>query len=208
MYSVLFILALSLNSPQGQEAFVRPLNVSEASAMENVTWHPGCPVPLEHLRRVEVPYFTPKGETLRGALVVHKDIAAEVGTIFAELHAIRFVIEEISPALTKHGKDDALMRSNVTSAFNCRPITGGKGFSRHSYGRAIDINPLWNPYIKGNKVLPVEAPDFARPPRDHSAPGMIYPGSPIVKIFKKRSWTWGGHWKRVKDYQHFESQKK
>ena len=111
-------------------------------------------MPLGLLRKVIVPYYHPSGESRQGTLIVHQAVATEVGEIFVELHQQQFPIEDISPALTKLGKDDALMRSNVTSAFNCRAITGGKGFSRHSYGRAIDINPLWNPYIKGKKVLP------------------------------------------------------
>jgi hypothetical protein len=51
--------------------------------------------------------------------------------------------------------DDRSMEANNTSAFNCRPITGGTAWSNHSYGRAIDVNPVQNPYIsRGGTVLP------------------------------------------------------
>ena len=110
-----------------------------------------------------------RGEAVRERLIVHQAVASEVGEIFVELHRQQFPIQDISPALTKLGKDDALMRSNVTSAFNCRAITGGKRILRHSYGRAIDINPLWNPYIKGMKVQRRLKPRNLRgPPRDVS----------------------------------------
>ena len=163
MYPFFAILLFGLSSASESTFKVLSLSVDEMNAMRPSTWRPGCPVPLGLLRKVVVPYHHPSGGSRQGTLIVHQAVAAEVGEIFVELHRQQFPIQDISPALTKLGKDDALMRSNVTSAFNCRAITGGKGFSRHSYGRAIDINPLWNPYIKGTKVLPAEAPQFARP---------------------------------------------
>jgi hypothetical protein len=47
------------------------------------------------------------------------------------------------------------MAADNTSAFNCRPVTGttDRG-SNHSYGRAIDVSTIENPYVKGNTVLP------------------------------------------------------
>ena len=56
------------------------------------------------------------------------------------------------------GSDDASMAANNTSAFNCRPVTGGGGFSEHSYGTAIDLNPVQNPYLSGSTVLPAAGP--------------------------------------------------
>jgi len=204
MQAILLSLVVSLLLQSNTSIQIQTLSPGDKAAMVNVTWRPGCPVPLEKLRRVQVPYNAPEGPTQSGDLIVHQDVAKDVAKIFKKLHELGFVIENISPALTQHGKDDALMRSNITSAFNCRRITGGKGFSRHSYGKAIDINPLWNPYIKGKTVLPKEAPTFAKPPRSLNQPGLIHSGSPIVKLFRKYGWQWGGAWKRVKDFQHFE----
>jgi len=90
-----------------------------------------------------------------------------------------------------------------TSAFNCRDTTGRPGvFSNHSWGRAIDINPLTNPYLKGDKVLPPAGKAFLD--RTRASPGAILAGSFIVNLFQKRGWTWGGSWKDRQDYQHFE----
>ena len=50
---------------------------------------------------------------------------------------------------------DLAAAANNTSVFNGRPVIGRKGgFSRHSFGRAIDINPLTNPYISKKTVVP------------------------------------------------------
>lgn len=204
MYPFVLSFFIGFGAPATTAVHVTQLDANQRAAMLNITWRPDCPVPLEKLRRVEVPYLSPTGETLRGSLIVHEQVANEVGEIFHKLHQIGFIVEDISPALSKHGKDEALMRSNITSAFNCRAITGGKGFSRHSFGKAIDINPLWNPYIKGKRVLPQEAPAFARPPRDLKRPGLIHARSEVVAIFRAHGWQWGGSWKRLKDFQHFE----
>jgi len=90
------------------------------------------------------------------------------------------------------------MLANNTSAFNYRKVTGGKSLSMHSYGFAIDINPVQNPYFKGSIVLPEGA--IYNP----VAPGTLTAASPIVKTFKRLGWGWGGEWKSLKDYQHFE----
>ena len=90
------------------------------------------------------------------------------------------------------------MLSNNTSAFNYRMVTGGNYLSKHAYGFAIDINPVQNPYIKGDIVLPPDAV------YDTSEPGTLANYSPIVKTFIRLGWTWGGNWKSLKDYQHFE----
>jgi hypothetical protein len=95
------------------------------------------------------------------------------------------------------------MSANNTSAFNCRTVTGGDSYSEHSYGRAIDINPLVNPYVKGSTVLPPEGSQYAD--RSLDAPGMIHSGDEVVTAFAARGWVWGGTWSSLKDYQHFST---
>ncbi|MDD9205334.1 M15 family metallopeptidase, partial [Georgenia sp. 10Sc9-8] len=101
------------------------------------------------------------------------------------------------------GDDGASMAANNTSAFNCRTITGGSGWSEHSYGRAIDINPLANPYVAGSTVLP--AAGWAYADRIRDAAGMIHAGDEVVRAFAERGWLWGGYWTYPKDYQHFST---
>jgi hypothetical protein len=171
--------------------------------MRTTTWHAGCPVPPEDLRQLTLPYWNFNHHRATGALIVHKDVAAEVAKIFQDLFDHKFLIQKMTPIEEYNGDDDASMAANNTSAFNCRDVTGQPGkFSNHSWGRAIDINPLTNPYIKGDKVLPPAGREYLD--RTKAFPGSILSNSFIVNRFMKAGWTWGGTWSDRKDYQHFE----
>ena len=67
--------------------------------------------------------------------------------------------------------------------------------------KAIDINPFQNPWVLKNKIEPPTAKAYAD--RSKTEPGMLYPKHPLVQAFESIGWTWGGNWKRTKDYQHF-----
>ena len=138
-----------------------------------------------------------------GLLIVHKDLAQEVAEIFRSLFYHGFLIEKMTPIEEFNGDDNASMAANNTSAFNCRDVTGQLGkFSNHSWGRAIDINPLTNPYIRGDKVLPPAGRQYLD--RTQAFPGSILEDSFAVKRFAQAGWQWGGSWTDRKDYQHFE----
>ena len=155
------------------------------------------------LRELRLPYHDFNGETRTGTLIVHKDVAAEVVEIFDQLFQKGFPIERMEPVDDFGASDDRSMDANNTSAFNCRDVTGVPGkFSNHSWGRAIDINPLTNPYVKGDKVLPPAGRKFLDRTKDY--PGGILSDGFVVKLFAQHEWTWGGSWTDRKDYQHFE----
>ncbi len=102
------------------------------------------------------------------------------------------------------GSDDRSMAADNTSAFNCRLRTGSTTvLSPHSYGRALDINPVENPYVRGSTVLP----PAGRPYTDRSlrVPGVLHAGDPVVGAFAAVRWPWGGNWTSLKDYQHFSA---
>jgi poly-gamma-glutamate synthesis protein (capsule biosynthesis protein) len=101
------------------------------------------------------------------------------------------------------GSDDASMAVDNTSAFNCRPVAGTTRWSQHAYGRAIDINPLRNPYVEPGRVSPVEGAAYAD--RSDVRPGMIVEGGPVVAAFDALGWGWGGRWAGGADYQHFSA---
>jgi hypothetical protein len=167
------------------------------------SWHSGCPVPPADLRELEISYWDFGGLPRTGVLVVHRAVSAEVLEIFTELFHHGFLIQRMEPVDSFSGNDDLSMEANNTSAFNCRDTTGRPGvFSNHSWGRAIDINPLTNPYINGPKVLPPAGKAFLD--RTRASPGSILAGSFIVNLFQKHGWTWGGSWTDHVDYQHFE----
>ncbi|HVW11963.1 MAG TPA: M15 family metallopeptidase [Bryobacteraceae bacterium] len=171
--------------------------------MRATTWHEGCPVSPDDLRQLTLSYWNFDQMPMTGVLVVDRDVAQEVVGIFRELFQHGFLIEKMTPVEDYQGSDDASMAANNTSAFNCRDVTGQPGkFSNHSWGRAIDINPLTNPYVKGDKVLPPAGRQYLD--RTKAFPGSILADSFIVKLFGEKGWTWGGSWGDRKDYQHFE----
>lgn len=168
------------------------------------SWRPGCPLAPERLRRVESDYLGMDSQTHRGELVVHEDLVPEVIEIFEQLREARYPIQKMQTPDHYPGAEDELsMRDNNTSAFSCRGIPGSGNWSFHAYGRAIDINPLINPYIDDSGGLePATAGAYLD--RTRIDPGLLHDGDPAVKIFTDHGWTWGGDWETPKDYQHFE----
>jgi hypothetical protein len=79
-------------------------------------------------------------------------------------------------------------------------VTGGGGWSEHSYGEAIDINPVQNPYLSGSTVLPPAGRGYLHRPDE---PGVIHPDGVAVRAFAAIGWTWGGTWTSPVDLQHF-----
>src|SRR5689334_22161455 len=179
------------------------LNSELRQKIASTTWHAGCPVSPDDLRELRVSYWDFGGRPATGSLVVHREAAAELASIFRELFRHGFLIERMEPVEHFGGSDDASMEANNTSAFNCRDVTGQPGeFSNHSWGRAIDINPLTNPYVKGDYISPPEGRKYLD--RTHAVSGSILRGDFVVKRFAKAGWKWGGDWIDLKDYQHFE----
>lgn len=154
---------------------------------------------------MEVDYIGPDGAAHRGAMVVNRDVVADVIAIFADLERQRYPIAKMQTADRYPGAEDELsMRDNNTSAFNCRPLPGNTGWSLHAYGRAVDVNPLVNPYRDSSGDL---QPKTAGRYLDRTAdvPGMLHAGDPAVRAFTDRGWRWGGAWRDPVDYQHFET---
>jgi hypothetical protein len=138
-----------------------------------------------------------------GKLIVHVDHAAKIVAIFHDIYDQRFPIQKMVPIDAYGGSDAASMDDNNTSAFNCRPVTGGSSWSEHSYGWAVDVNPVQNPYVKGSTVQPAAGRAYTN--RSTAAPGKIRSGDGVVKAFANRGWSWGGSWGSPKDYQHFSA---
>ena len=166
------------------------------------TWRPECPVAPASLRRVELDYLGFDGGTHRGQLVVHEDVVDDVIAIFDDLERLRYPIEKIRTVENYPGAQDELsMQDNNTSAFNCRAL--GDGWSLHAYGRAVDVNPLVNPYIDAaGNLEPETAARYLDRSRDDL--GLLRADSPAVRAFTDRGWRWGGAWTDPVDYQHFE----
>jgi hypothetical protein len=153
---------------------------------------------LKQLTLVTVEYYSFDKKLHRGQLVVNKKAAKDIRDIFEIIREIKFPVQKVIPIVYYNWSDEASMKDNNSSSFNYRIVKGFKVISAHSYGMAIDINPMQNPNIRGKTVQPSGAK------YDIKAEGTILQNSRTVSEFKKRGWQWGGRWRNSKDYQHFE----
>jgi hypothetical protein len=119
------------------------------------------------------------------------------------LYDARFRIRRMVLVDRYGADDDRSMAADNTSAFNCRRVEQRTSWSQHAYGRAIDINPLENPYILGSRVLPPAGRAFTN--RSLRRKGMIHAGGVVVRAFASVGWSWGGAWTSPFDYQHFSA---
>ncbi len=188
-------------------ATVRVVDEATRASMIGVSWKPGCPVPIDDLRIIEMNHWGFDGVVHEGGqLMVHRLVADDVVTAFGELFAERFPIRRMQLIEAYGGSDDASMADDNTSAFNCRPITGTTDrFSIHSYGQAIDINTVENPYVRGTTVLPPAGREYLD--REDVRAGMITKNDAVEKAFRDAKFFWGGDFNSLKDYQHFETKK-
>jgi hypothetical protein len=169
------------------------------------SYHPGCPVSPSQLRLVQLAYWGFDGRPHTGALVVSASVVPAVEQIFGRLYTRRFPIRSMEPVDAFLGSDDRSMAADNTSAFNCRyaVATGPKRWSAHSYGEAIDVDPLENPYLLSGRVYPPAGRPYLD--RAHIRPGMAVAGSELVEAFAASGWQWGGRWTGSPDYQHFSA---
>jgi hypothetical protein len=164
---------------------------------------PSPRIAVSELRYLQIPFFGFDDQEHTGELLVHQSVAEEVEEIFHEIFCARFPIEKMRLIENYNWDDNASMEDNNSSAFCYRIAVAKPGIlSQHSFGLAIDVNPLYNPYVKKELILPVSGKRYAD--RSTYIKGMIMPGDPCHRAFCKRGWTWGGSWPDRQDYQHFE----
>jgi len=205
----LLAIPLALVALHQPDSSIRPLSESLKSNLAHGQWHAGCPVALSQLRLVTVPYVDFDGLTREGQIIVHRDVAGSVSTVFRKLYELKFPIRHMRLS-EMYGLRRAIPEDeDVTGSFWCRdsvpsPCVGGTAsghWSNHAYGHAIDINPIENPYIGCGKVYdPRMAPYVDRSKRKK---GMVTPA--VVRAFRSIGWGWGGDWSGTKDYMHFST---
>ncbi|MDX6298946.1 MAG: hypothetical protein QOF53_160 [Nocardioidaceae bacterium] len=175
------------------------------------SYRAGCPVGPSGLRKVTINRFTYRHVVARGSLIVRASAVPDILRVFRAAFAERFPIRSMRPTdnYYAHGRrtptqsDVAAMRADNTSAFNCRPVTGNPyRVSQHSYGNAIDINTVRNPYVVGRRVYPSFAKTYLN--RSEVRTGMITRSGVIATMMRRNGWPWGARWSDP-DYQHFSS---
>ena len=177
------------------------------------SWKRGCPVGTEDLRYLKLTYHGFDGKPYMGELIVHRDAAKSTVKVFEELYTIGYPIRQMRLVSDFKGKDWHSIEADNTSALNCRYATGRKKWSNHAYGKAIDINPIENPYISRTGHIAHKASlKFAKrkhnPKRGIKDKALITKHDKAYNIFIKNGWSWGGEWSGIKDYQHFDYGKK
>jgi hypothetical protein len=160
-------------------------------------------ISYDDLRYIKVRYYDFDGNVNEGELITDARLAGEVALIFHQLYEAKYPFTSIRLVddYGEPGDDNLSMAANNTSAFNYRYVTGTKKLSLHSYGDAIDINPMMNPYIADTRIAPPNGAQYAD--RTKHLPGMIDHDDLCYKLFTAHGWRWGGDSSGDKDYQHF-----
>jgi len=187
--------AESFKGDDSTSAVIVDANYTLEESMEGTT----VPASIKkNLELITVQYYGFDGLLHQGQLLVNNSVADDLINIFNFIKQTKFPVEKVIPIVKYNWSDDKSMEENNTSVFNYRFISGSKILSMHAQGEAIDINPRQNPYIKNGDCSPKGSV------YDVTKKGTILPNSELVKEFKEKGWEWGGDWKSLKDYQHFQ----
>lgn len=174
--------------------------------IEGKSFKDDCTLPREDLRYLHVLHVDKDGEEHEGEMIVNYHIAEDVLDILRELYENEYPIEKIRLVDEYDADDETSMEDNNSSSFNFRFISHTTRVSKHGRGLAVDINTLYNPYIKyvdGERVLePITAEAYLD--RDADFDYKIEKGDLCYNLFIEHGFEWGGEWEDRKDYQHFE----
>lgn len=161
----------------------------------------GCKITRGELFYLNVLYFGFDCEPKVGEIICNRLIAKDLCKIFKKLYDNRYMIEKIRLIDNYDADDERSMTDNNSSCFCYRNIAHTDELSLHSLGMAIDINPLYNPYIANGKIMPAAGEPYADRSRDFNY--KIDEKDYCYKVFRHFGFKWGGHWQDSKDYQHF-----
>lgn len=133
----------------------------------------------QHIVRVRTPYTLWMGDIEIKRIAMNKICAESILTILENIQEY-------------YGNDyEAMEQAGVTDfggAWNVRTMRGGSNLSMHAYGLAIDLNADLNPLGK--------KPGWKK--------GSFTEDHPVVQMFRKEGWVWGGPWSRP-DGMHFQA---
>lgn len=168
---------------------------------------PNTTIRRSDLRHLRLLHYDGEGKIRKGELICHHSIAQDLKEIFQELYRQKYRIGRVQLVDDYDADDERSMRANNTYCFCYRKVSGTQNLSKHARGMAIDINPLYNPYVRKDKkgrqiVEPATAAKYAD--RSKSFPYKITKNDLCYRLFIQHGFSWGGNWKTKKDYQHFE----
>lgn len=174
--------------------------------MKGKSYPKNCSVKPSELRYLRVLHHTFDGKTKVGEIVCNRRIATTLLSIFRQLYNAHYPIERMVLIDNYGANDEASMTANNTTCFCFRPVAGSNKLSNHSRGMAVDINPLYNPCVKTRNGKTVIQPKTGKiyTNRSKKFNGKIDRSDLCYRLFTQHGFTWGGSWKTLKDYQHFE----
>ncbi len=166
-----------------------------------------CTIARSQLRYLRVLHRNAEGQTLTGEMVCNKIIADRLITIFRQLYDASYPIERMVLIDNYDADDERSMADNNSSCFCFRTVAGTQHLSKHARGLAVDINTLYNPYVRFKRngattVSPVAGRRWAN--RELNSPYKIEKDDMCYRLFLENGFIWGGNWRTMKDYQHFE----
>ena len=185
----------------------QPLPDAVFARMQGKSYPAGCTIPRSSLRYIQVLHYDGDGHIRMGEMVCNRLIADDLVSIFKELYRHRYPIQSMRLIDDFDADDERSMRANNSTCFCYRTVKGSNKLSAHARGMAVDINALYNPYYRRSRNGKVTAqPSNALKYCDRSAsfPYKIDRNDLLYKLFIKHGFRWGGAWRTVKDYQHFE----
>lgn len=170
------------------------------------SYHENDDISLDQLRFLHVLYYDFNNEIKDGELICNKQIADDLLEIFSTLYDNAYQIDKIQLIDVYDADDDLSCADDNTACFNYRTVAGSTTLSKHALGMAIDINPFYNPYVTypdgKERISPAGSEVYAD--RSNDNPHMIRKGDLCYQLFIDHGFTWGGEWKSLKDYQHFQ----
>ena len=201
------LFCLSVVGMKAQVFSVQPIPDSVFLRMKGRSWPEGCTVRRADLRYLRLSHFDAEKKEHVGEMICNKAIANDLLEIFRELYRHKYPIQRIRLIDDYEAEDERSMRDNNTSCFCYRTVSGTTKLSKHATGMAVDINTLYNPYVRTGKdgrriVEPATATEYVD--RRKSFPYKIVKGDLLYRLFLQHGFTWGGSWRTMKDWQHFE----
>ena len=196
------LTTFDLFAPPPTEEFVSTIqHPAPSDVIDRSTWSAECPVEATDLAYAQVAFYGFDGAFHTGELLVHEQYVEDIVSIFEQLHAMRFPIEQMKVVSQADLELGPTGGENNTTVFTCRRSVSSSRWSRHAYGDAIDINPFHNPYVSSRAVIPEFATAYVD--RNRDVPGVV--GDEITAMFVDIGWGWGGNWNSVKDWMHFSA---
>ena len=207
VFLILCCLSVAAGGQTGEGFRIDTISDALFERIKGKSYPQDCKIDRSELRYLTVKHYDGKGKIKDGELICNKQIAKELLEIFKELFENKYPIESIRLIDDFDANDELSMQANNTSCFCYRAVAGSAKLSAHARGMAVDINPLYNPCVRRlrNGSVSIQ-PKAGKPYADRSRyyGYTLRKGDLCYQLFTKYGFRWGGDWRSLKDYQHFE----